>query len=362
MISLHIDEQRTWRGGEQQASWLVQGLCRRGHRVLIAGRPESAWLENAHGGAEVTRVALPMVGEFDLYSAWQLSKLVHMHEVDILHAHTSHAHSLACLARTMAGRGSVVVHRRVSFPPKRDWVNRKKYAAADRIVAVSEHVAKVLHDAGLSPQQIRTVHSAVDLTRLEVAPMPRAQLGVPEGVPLLFTAGALVGHKDHACLIDAMALVQRAKPEAVLLIAGEGALRPALEAQIKELGLGDKIRLLGHREDVPALIKAADLYVSSSWSEGLGTSVLEALGAGVPVVATEAGGVSEMVINGKTGMLVPNRNAPVLAEAVLNVLDDPETARKMTIQGRAHVEEHFTVDAMVAGNLSVYEELLMEGV
>jgi len=358
MIALHLDEQRTWRGGEQQASWLVQGLVRAGHRVILVGRPGSGWLADAHGGAELTRVALPLANEFDLYSAWRIAQIVRAEGVDVLHAHTSHAHSLACLARRMAGRGKVVVHRRVSFAPKGDWFNRKKYAAPDRLVAVSHHVAEVLLQAGIPPARVRVVHSAVDLARLEVSAASRADLGVPEGVPLLVSAGALVGHKDHACLLDAFAKLQAEYPTARLLIAGEGDLRAALEAQIAALHLRDSVTLLGHRSDVPALIRAADVYVSSSWSEGLGTSVLEALACSVPVVATVAGGVSEMVIDGETGWLVPNRDPAALAAALGEALRDRSRALAMAARGRAHVEAHFTAERMVAGNIAVYEELL----
>lgn len=358
MIALHIDEQRTWRGGEQQASWLVQGLASAGHRVLIVGRPGSAWLADPHGGAALERIALPLRNEFDLASVWRLARIITRERVDIVHAHTSHAHSLACLARKIAGRGKVVVHRRVSFPPKGDPINRIKYAAPDRLVAVSGAVAQVLLAADIPQARVRTVHSAVDLARLDVPAISRDTLGVPQGVPLFFNAGALVGHKDHACLLDAMATVHAQEPKARLLIAGEGELRAELEAQIARLHLSGVVRLLGHRKDVPAIIKAADFYVSSSWSEGLGTSVLEALAAGTPVVATEAGGVNEMVLPGKTGWLLPNRDPAALAGAMLEALGTPAQAADMARNGRAHVEAHFTVPRMVAGNIGVYEELL----
>lgn len=361
MITLHIDEQRTWRGGEQQASWLVQGLVAAGHRVFIAGRPGSAWLGDTHGGAKLEKIALPLRNEFDLLSAWRISRIILRERIDIVHAHTSHAHSIACLARRLAGRGKVIVHRRVSFSPKRDFINRIKYAAPDRLVAVSDAVAQVLLAAGVPESRVRTVHSAVDLSRLDVPKIARESLNVPEDAPLFFSAGALVGHKDHACLLDAMAQVHVQAPKARLLIAGEGELRPALEAQIARLDLGGVVRLLGHRKDVPAITKAADIYVSSSWSEGLGTSVLEALAAGVPVVATEAGGVNEMVLPGQTGWLLPSRDPRALAQAMLEALASPEMASQFARNGRSHVEANFTVPRMVAGNITVYEELLAGG-
>jgi hypothetical protein len=121
---LHIDEQRVWGGGEQQVSYLIQGLVRRGHHVAIAGRPGSPFLRHEHGGISPIRIAAPFITEFDPYTAFVLARGVRRYEIDILHAHTSHAHSAACLARRLAGRGKVVVSRRVVVAPRRGFLNR----------------------------------------------------------------------------------------------------------------------------------------------------------------------------------------------------------------------------------------------
>jgi len=357
MRILHLDEQPGWRGGEQQASWLMQGLAAAGHQVWLAARPGSAFLGHDHGGIPVQRIPLALRGEFDLPSAWHLARLARESRIDIVHAHTSHAHSIALLSRVFWPHPKVVVHRRVSFPPRGGPLNRWKYRAPDRIVCVSAGVRDVLLAFGLPEQRLALVHSAVDLARLDVAPLPRTALGVPEGVPFLLSAGALVGHKDHATLLDAFAQVRNAHPHARLAIAGEGPLRAQLEARAQALGVAQSVQLLGQRHDVPALIRAADVYVSSSWSEGLGTSVLEALGAGTPVVATEAGGVGEMVLPGQTGRLVPSREPAALAGAVLACLAEPEISQRLAAAGQDWVRARFGVERMVAGNLEVYRSL-----
>lgn len=358
MNVLHIDEQTGWRGGEQQASWLMQGLAARGHRVLVAGRPGEPFLQSDHGGAAITRIPLPLRAEFDLYSAWRMAQTVRAQRIDLLHAHSSHAHTLALLARKLAGRGRVVVSRRVSFPPKADPLNRWKYHAPDKLIAVSENVAKVLRESGLPAERVAMVHSSVDLARLEVEPLSRSELGLPQEVPFLFNAGALVGHKDHENLLRAFALVLRAVPEARLLIAGEGDLRASIESLIAELNLAQAVRLLGHRKDVPRLVRAADCYISSSWSEGLGTSILEALACGTPVVATRAGGADEMVHPGETGYLVPCRDHEALAQAVTESLAHRSHARAMAEKGLALVKREFSTEGMIEGTLRVYESLL----
>ena len=149
MNVLHLDEQTGWRGGEQQASWLIQGLVRRGHRVFIAGKPQGEFLKSTHGGVDLVKIALPFWSEFDLYTAWRLSRVILNNHIDIVHAHSSHAHSMAILARRFAGRGKVVVSRRVSFEPKKNVFNRWKYHQPDMLVAVSGKVGDVLRDYGI---------------------------------------------------------------------------------------------------------------------------------------------------------------------------------------------------------------------
>jgi L-malate glycosyltransferase len=356
----HIDEQTGWRGGEQQASWLIRGLVRRGHTVWVIGRPGEAFIENDHGGVSLHRVPLPLRGEWDLFSALRLARLIRREEIDILHAHSSHAHTIAVLARRLAGRGVVIVSRRVSFPPREGRFNRWKYQEPDRILCVSENVAEVLRVYGLPPQKIRTVCSSVDLARVEVPPLPRAELGVDENAPLLISAGALVPHKDHATLIDALPEVRRVFPDARLLIAGEGDCRKQIEERIAGLGLDDAVTLLGHRRDVPRLIRSGDVYVSSSWSEGLGTSVLEALACETPVVATVAGGVPEMVQPDQTGFLVPSRDPAALARAIVESLTHRDKAREMARQGRQRVIDRFGVDRMVEDTLQAYTLVLQD--
>lgn len=361
MNVLHLDEQTSWRGGEQQASWLIQGLVKQGHHVLIAGKPGGAFLNADHGGAALERIPLPFLGEFDLWTAAKLARVVRREKIQILHAHSSHAHSIAVCARKIAGRGKVVVSRRVSFPPKDHVLNRWKYAQPDLIIAVSGKVGEVMRAFGVPESHLAVIHSSVDLERLNVEPMPRAGIGVPEDALLLVSAGALVGHKDHETLVAAMPKVLARFPNVRLLIAGEGELRPAIEARMAALGVQDAVTLLGHRNDVPRLIRAADLYVSSSWSEGLGTSVLEALACETPVAATVAGGVPEMVRPGETGFLVPNRDPEALAAAIIESLGNREQARAMARNGRRLVEEMFMTRRMIERSIAAYDTLLREG-
>ncbi|MBI5095866.1 MAG: glycosyltransferase [Candidatus Hydrogenedentes bacterium] len=358
MITLHLDEQLGWRGGEQQASYLIRGLAARGHMALVAGRPQGKFLYADHGCEDLVRIAAPFRGELDLFSAYRIAQAVKHHRVDIIHAHTSHTHTTACLARAIARRGKVVVSRRVDFVPKRNAFNRFKYSWPDHIIAISGRIGQVLSEFGAPTEKLSVVHSCIDAGRFDVAPISRADLDVPEDAPLLGNVAALVGHKDHRTLISAMPRVLERIPRLRLVIVGEGELRARLEAQITSLGLGSSVRLLGFRDDVPRILRALDVFVLSSKLEGLGTSVLDAMAAGVPVVATAGGGIPEMVTHEKTGLLCPVQDSGALAEQIIRAFEESALTAALARNAADLVQERFTTDKMVEGNLRVYERIL----
>lgn len=358
MRVLHLDEQRGWRGGEQQASYLIRGLADRGHDVFVAGRTGSEFLARDHGVPPERIAAFPFLGEIDLYTASGLARLVRRHAIEIVHAHTSHTHTIACLARRLAGRGRVVVSRRVDFPPSPGWWSRLKYSWPDRFVAISNAIAKVMIDAGIPSDRISVVHSAIDPARLQAQPLSKAELKLPEGAFVIGNVAALVGHKDQATLLHAMRGVVDTKPDAHLLIAGEGPLRNELTALCDRLGLMEHVHFLGYRNDVPALLNSLDLFVMSSKEEGLGTSVLDAMACGIPVVATAAGGIPEMVRHEETGLLVPIGDAVALAFSILAAARTTDLSKRLAANGAEMVAREFHVDSMVQGNLAIYTDLL----
>lgn len=358
MKVLHIDEQRGWRGGEQQAAYLIESLIDQGHDVYLAGRPGAPFLERPHAKRAAACWALPFRGEADLYTAWRLGRLAARDGIDVLHAHTSHAHTMACLARKAAGRGIVVVSRRVDFAPRPNAFTRWKYAAADHVVAISNRIGDVLRTYGVPEAKLSVIHSGIDPARFDVEPAARASLGVPEGVPLLGNVAALVGHKDHATLLAAVPRVLEALPELRLLIAGEGPLRGELEAQIKALGIGHAVALLGYRTDVPQLMRAFDAFVLSSKEEGLGTSVLDAMACGKPIAATGGGGIPEMVQHEKTGLLAPVQEPEALGAAIIRLFNEPALAQRLARNGLRLLDQRFTAARMAQANLALYERLL----
>ena len=166
-----------------------------------------------------------------------------------------------------------------------------------------------------------------------------------------------MAHKGQRYLVDAAPAVVRALPDTHFLIFGEGELRTALTRQIKHLGLEHRVSLVGFRSDILSLLKGLDLFVMSSITEGLGTSVLDAMAASKAVVGTTAGGIPEAVEHGVTGLLVPPHSADSLAEAILSLLKDEARRRRMGEAGLERVRALFSVDRMVDETLAVYERV-----
>lgn len=356
MNILHVDEQKAWRGGEQQAEYLIRHLVAEGHPCVVAG-PEGRPFVARDFGVAVGRETVACRGEWDLASARRLARIIRERAIDIVHAHTSHAHTLACLARKFAGRSHVVVSRRVSVTPKSGMFNRFKYRMPDAYVAISQSAASGLTGVSVPDDKVFVVHSGIDLARLDVDPIARSELGVAGDVVLLGAVGALVPIKDHKTLLDAVAVARDAVPRMHLVVAGEGECRADLERQIAALDLGEHVTLLGQRNDVPQILCALDIFVVSSVSEGLGSSILDAMGCGVPVVGTTAGGIPEVVVDGETGLLCAPGDAKAMAAAILALATDAGRRGALGQKGRARVESMFTSEAMAAGNLAVYERL-----
>jgi glycosyltransferase involved in cell wall biosynthesis len=184
---------------------------------------------------------------------------------------------------------------------------------------------------------------------------------LPHGAPVVGNVAALVAHKGQRHLIEAIPLVIREVPDARLVILGEGELRPQLEHQVKHLRLEKHVVLPGFRADVLSLIKGFDLFVMSSETEGLGTSLLDAMAAGKACIGTRVGGIPEVIDDGRTGLLVPPHDAAALAGAIVKLLKDSALRTRMADAGLERVGTQFSVEKMVDGTLAAYGRTKDEG-
>jgi len=310
LTSVHLDTARTWRGGQNQVLLTVTGLCELGH---------------VHDPMGVALIAMALK-----------------------------------MQPRLAPRPLIVASRRVDFHLKRNAFSRWKYRHIDVFIAVSGVIARMLVEDGIPAERIEVVHDGVNISaidKIEVEDVHKAFF-LPHGAPIVGNVAALVPHKGQKVLIEAAALVTRQVPDARFVILGEGELRDPLERQVKELGLERHVFLPGFRANVIALQKSFDIFAMSSVTEGLGSSMLDAMACGVPVVGTRAGGIPEAIEHGRSGLLVRPNHADELAAALVDLLKNPALRAQLGAAGRRRVEQEFSVEKMVEGTLAVYEHRL----
>jgi L-malate glycosyltransferase len=369
MFSLHIDTARTWRGGQNQVLLTVNGLRAIGERAALVAHPDGELRRRAAEGLDLIPIA-PRT-EIDLSAAWRLSRAIKRLAPDVVHAHDPHGVAMAALALSFGAGGSrgggrapaLVAARRVDFHLKGNSFSRWKYRQVDCFIAASEAIREMLVADGAPPERTVTVHEGIDVDRVAAAPAVNVHEAffLPHGAPVVGNVAALVPHKGQRYLVEAAHLVVRQLPDVRFVILGEGELREHLETQVREHRLEKHVLLPGFRVDVLGCIKAFDLFVMSSVTEGLGTSLLDAMAASRPIVATTAGGIPEIVADGVNGVLVPPRDARALADAIVRALGDAALRRRMGDAGFARVSERFTVERMVADTAAVYTRLARRG-
>jgi glycosyltransferase involved in cell wall biosynthesis len=348
---VHVASGREWRGGQNQVLLLAAALARTGEldQVVVTGRGTALAERLAAAGVPVHAVGW-RIGLAPSALAGALREIAR--GPALLHAHDAHALTLSGFAGALTGTPFMVT-RRVDFHLRRPgfWVR------AARIVAISGAVRDILIADGIPPDRVVQVHSGIDVAAVAAvrAEGIRAELGLPDGIPLAVAVGALVGHKDHATLLAAAAALRPRRPELHWAIAGEGPLRADLERGIAHLHLSDRVHLLGHLPQALRLVAAADVFVMSSSEEGLGTSVLDAMALGVPIAATRAGGIPEM-LEGGAGLLTPVRDGAALADSVDRFLSDPALRARAVGAARERVQT-FSATAMAAGVLTVYRSI-----
>ena len=352
VFALHIDTARTWRGGQNQVLLTVLGLRALGHRAVLVAHAEGELYRRASEGPDL--VPLAPRNEVDLSAAWKLSRIIRQFKPQIVHAHDPHAVAMAGLALSF---GAPEPRPRSSRHAASTFIcrgTRSRGGSTGRWICSSPRpnaIRDILEHDGIEAKRIVVVHDGIDVAKIGRLPAVdiHAEFWLPHGAPVLVNVGALVRHKGQKFLVEAMPHVLHEVPDAHLVIFGEGELRAALERQIKELHLEKHVLLAGFREDVLQLMKSADLFVMSSVTEGLGSTVLDAMAMKLAVVGTRAGGIPEAVVHGETGLLVAPAEPRELAAAIVRLLKDPALRARMGDAGLARVTEQFGVGRMLEG-------------
>jgi len=300
----------------------------------------------------------------------QLAALMRRERVEVVNGHNATGGLYAALAARIAGIPAVFrTEHTIHFPGRHSalypLLEPVSTVLTRRVVCVCQavlesHVSRLPWAARRFVTVANGISSAEHTRPREVIrESVRNQLGIQDDQLLVLTIGSLSRQKAYARLLDAFAPIAEADPYARLLIAGEGPLRPALEARIAD-GLADSVRLLGARDDAVDLLEACDVFVLSSEREGLPITLIEAMRAGRPAVSTRIGGTAEVVEDGVTGLLVPVGDGPALTGALRALLADPALRERMGEAGRRRWRERFTAERMVCDTEALYRDAVSD--
>jgi len=355
----HIDAGREWRGGQRQAFFLVRELARMGYPFRLVVQPESPLHAKAvEAGLPVLPIA--MKSELDLWGVHRLARAMRRERCVLAHFHDAHGLAVGSRAAARARVPIRIVSRRVDFPIR----SRSKYIKGiDAVIAISEGVRQVLLKGGVPERLVEVVPSGIDFApfrEVKEKDFLRREFGFGPDDYLVGIVAQLEDHKGHRDLIAAAKILKEHAPRIRVIIVGEGSLRMELDRQAHDLHVDDVVYFLGFREDVPRILASLDLFVLSSRMEGLGTSIMDAMASRLPVVATQAGGIPELVIHRETGLLVPPQDPPALANAILKLFLDRALAARLAQRGFEVVHEKFSAEAMARKIVGIYERIASE--
>jgi glycosyltransferase involved in cell wall biosynthesis len=359
MISImFVDTERHWRGGQDQLYSLLEGLIKRAYSVHLVCYPGCA-LEERTRRLGVPVHPIKIHTEIDPLFALKFWGVIHKVKPDILAFNTPRAILAGNLASRFAPVKRRIIFRRANFPLHRTVFTKIKYNwGIDCIVAISQSINAQLQIVGVPARRIKTIYEGIDLKQYPTLPATSRNRGAS---PL--TVGCLAHLSpekglDH--LIEAAALIPQVASCFHFVIVGEGRCRASLERLVLERGLGDCFQFEGFQERTNDYLKTFDIFVLPSISEGLSSAILQAMATSLPVLATDVGGIPELVIDHHNGRLVPAGNAAALAAALQQMAEDPQALTRMGQAGRERLEKHFTNDLKIAETEKLFAALMKQ--
>lgn len=367
MKILHIGHSKGWRGGENQAFLLIKGLN-------ISYSKDDHFIAYPNGSEIINRLNIDLedVLEFSsekiigIRSLLGLIKFCKFHQIDILHAHSAKAHSLVFLAKKILPKIKIIVHRRVDIPIKSAYFTRQKYLnrSVDAFIAVSDKTYNVLINYGIDSQRVHLVKDGIAEQQYTFLDKKSAkndllkQYAMNVNLPLLGFVSAFDDKKNPLLFVKMFAELKQQGLEFNAVMAGVGKLAQKVQEQIDDLGLSENIQLLGFVENIKDVFQALDIFVLTSQSEGLGTVLLEAALADCAIVASDVGGVSEVVKNQKTGLLTDADSLQSFVEAIHFIVQNPNKIDKMRRVANKLVENDFSMQRVVNQTQDIYIRLM----
>lgn len=354
---LHTEWSDGWGGQERRILSEMSGMRSRGHRMLLACRPQAAMSKRA-SAAGIQVHHYPFSGKFHLPTICGLIRLIGAEHVDIVNTHSGIDSWTGGIAARWCGV-PLLRTRHLNLPLKRNPANFVHYLP-HAVVTCGGEMRRTLIGEGFPSTEVFSIPTGIDFAAFQPArerEAVRQELGIEPKTFAVLMVGIIRGVKRHEIALRAFSQLRERHPDSMLLLAGDGPMRIDMERLAAELQLGNSIRFLGHREDVPDLLLAADCLLLTSRSEGVPQAVTQAMGSGLPVVATAVGGVPELISDGETGILVPPESVEQTTEALLRLADDRTLAAALARAGQRYAQEHYSLTAMLDATEALYRQL-----
>ena len=358
MKILFADLEREWRGGQSQALLTLCGLQAHGHEIELLGAKDSALVRHAKdAGITVHEAAC---GGLRGWAAIAIGKLMAAGRFALIHANEPHALTAAWMAGVQKDV-PLLLSRRIGFPLQKNFISRARYRAVDKFLANSKEVARTLVECGIASQRILIVNEGVEIPAAVTGwqrVQARQRWRIAEKDFLFGCVSVLVPEKGQKHLLDALAIMRASRPQARLILAGDGACRADLESQASRLKLEDAVIFAGFVENVAQVYAALDAFVFPSEFEGLGTALQTAMAMGLPCVSTTRGGLAEVVEHERTA-LVAEPSGEAFAQAMLRIMDEEILRSRIGEAGKLEVTNRFSADRMVENTIQAYQEVLL---
>jgi glycosyltransferase involved in cell wall biosynthesis len=349
MRILHTEWSDGWGGQEIRVVSEMSGLTGRAHNLTLVTRKECR-VALAASEARIPLSYLPMRRAFDPGSILRLRHALKRDRVQVVNTHSGVDSWIGSVAARLAGTPVLLRTRHVNIPIKKHALNFV-HDLPDCIITCGESIRRTLIDAGFAPQRVVNIPTGIDFEKFAAKRdrnEMRASLGVSAGTFMILMVGILRRVKAHEIALAAVSNLKKSFPQIKLVIAGDGPQNPNLKKAANEMGIQDSVQFLGFRNDIPDLLNAADMFLLTSYSEGVPQSATQALGMGLPVVASNVGGVPELIEHQRTGLLFPAGDAAAAAEQIAAVLTAPDQARERGKSGQRQIHQFFSREVMVS--------------
>ena len=360
MNILHIEAGKHLYGGARQVQYLCEGLNAKGVNNVLLCPAQSDIAKACHSSAKVIEVKWG--GDLDFGCINRIKTAIKDNAIDLVHCHSRRGADWFGPIAAKLCNVPCVISRRVDNPES-TLVTKLKYGLVDSVVSISRGIGDVLLQQALPKEKLTVIPSAVDTQSYERCYHRQDMLdafNLPEDSIVLAQIAQLIKRKGHECALNAFKAISTEFPNAYLVVLGKGPLKEEIAQQIDQLGLNDRVRMAGFRTDLPKLIGNFDVVVHPAFMEGLGVSLLQAGAAGVAMIGGNAGGIPEIIINNKTGILVEPGDEAALVKAMQRLLSSKDMREQFGNAAKTHINDHFSIRQMVDGNLSNYRKLLSQ--